>query len=376
MTRERRNEPPEPPYLLTPGPLTTSIETRRAMLRDWGSRERDFIELTAKVCDRLLAMAGASNSHVCIPLQGSGTFAVEAALGTLVGSPGKVLVLINGAYGRRIARILEIIGRAHSALEWAEDEPPDIARLEAELEHDPAVSHVALVHCETTSGILNPLEDIARLVAAKGRSLLVDAMSSFGALDIDASSAEAVIASANKCLEGAPGMSFVIARKEALEHCRGNAHSLSLDLYDQWKAMEANGQWRFTPPTHVVAALAQALERHEAEGGAAGRHVRYRENCRTLVEGMRDLGFETLLDDAHQAPIIVTFRAPRDARFDFDRFYAALHRRGYAIYPGKLAAAPSFRIGCIGEVGVREMEGVVEAVREALHELGVKDPKP
>lgn len=376
MTRQaRRNDGGgAPPYLLTPGPLTTADSVRGAMLRDWGSRDSDFIALTARLRARLLGLVRGEESHVCVPIQGSGTFAVEATLGTLLPREGKLLILSNGAYGRRMARICERIGRAYALLEWPEDEIPALREIVQKLDADSAVSHVGLVHLETTSGILNPLAEIAERVAERGCGLIVDAMSSFGAIPIDARTVrfDALVASSNKCLEGVPGIAFAIARRPALEACAGNAPSLSLDLYDQWQGFERNGQWRFTPPTHVAAALDAALDALEAEGGVEARGARYRRNCATLVTGMRALGFETLLRDDLQGPVIVTFREPADPSFDFGRFYDALHRRGYAIYPGKLAEAPSFRIGCIGAVGRSEMEGVVAATQATLAELRIK----
>ena len=373
MTEDRRE-----PMLLTPGPLTTSAETKRAMLRDWGSRDPAFIELNRRVRARLLALAGADGSHVCVPVQGSGTFAVEATLGTLVPPDGKVLVLVNGAYGRRMARICAIHGRAYATLETPEDVPNDPAALDRALAGDAEISHVAVAHCETTSGILNPIAEIAAVTAARGRGLLIDAMSSFGALALDARELrfDALIASANKCLEGVPGVGFALCREAALAACKGHAPSLSLDLHDQWVAMEGNGQWRFTPPTHVIAALDQALDEHAAEGGVAGRGARYAENCRILVQDMRALGFETLLPDHLQAPIIVTFRMPADPRFEFADFYDRLAERGYLIYPGKLTVAESFRIGCIGRIGATEMRGALKAIRSVLTEMGVADGRP
>ncbi|MEE8515116.1 MAG: 2-aminoethylphosphonate--pyruvate transaminase [Alphaproteobacteria bacterium] len=364
--------------LLTPGPLTTSPDTKGAMLHDWGSRDPAFIAMTRRVCDRLLELAGAKESHVVVPIQGSGTFAVEAAVGTLVPRDGKALVLINGEYGRRIQRIFEIIGRAHDVLEWPEDTPPDSTQIAQKLAGDGAISHVIAVHCETTSGILNPIEDIARTVAGKGRRLLVDAMSSFGALPLDGAMdpIDGVMASANKCLEGVPGIGFVVARRRALEASAGNAPSLSLDLHEQWRVMNQTGQWRFTPPTHVVAGLDHALTEHEAEGGIKGRGERYRANCQALVDGMRALGFKTYLADGLQAPIIVTFHLPGDPNFDFETFYDRLRDLGFIIYPGKLAAIPSFRIGCIGHITAAEIKGAVEAVATVIAEMGVKDCAP
>ena len=368
---------PRDPWLLTPGPLTTADSTKRAMLHDWGSRDRAFIAMTARVRRRLVEIAGGGDL-VAVPLQGSGTFVVEAALGTFVPRTGKVLILVNGAYGARMARICQVMGRAHATLETPEDVPPAAAAVDAALAADPAITHVAMVHCETTSGILNPVREVAEVVAARGRRLLLDAMSAFGALPLDMGTlrCDGVMASSNKCLEGVPGIGFIVARAAALAECEGQAHSLSLDLHDQWRYMERTGQWRFTPPTHVLAALDHALELFVAEGGVAGRGARYARNCRVLVDGLRALGFETLLPDHLQAPIIVTVRTPADPRFRFETFYEALSRRGYVIYPGKLTVADSFRVGCIGRLGEAEMHGALVAMTVALEEMGVTDRGP
>ena len=369
---------PRDPWLLTPGPLTTTATVKQAMLRDWGSRDAAFIALNGRVRERLVAMTGGEGDYTCVPLQGSGTFVVEAAIGTLVPPGGKALVLVNGAYGRRMVSICERYGRAHEVLETPEDVPNDPRALDAALARDRELSHVLVVHCETTSGILNPLRDIARVTARHGRGLLVDAMSAFGAVELDARDTpfDAVMASSNKCIEGVPGVGFAIVRRSVLERCSGNAPSLSLDLHAQWTAMEGNGQWRFTPPTHVIAAFDQALQEHEREGGVHGRGERYRRNCRILVQGMRELGFETLLPDELQAPIIVTFHQPADPRFDFAVFYRKLAERGYVIYPGKLTVADSFRIGCIGALGEEQMHGAIEAIRETLLAMGVERCAP
>jgi 2-aminoethylphosphonate-pyruvate transaminase len=371
-------EPRRDPWLLTPGPLTTSRAVKEAMLHDWGSRDAEFIKLNARVRERLVELAGGQGTHVCVPLQGSGTFIVEAMIGTLVPRSGKLAVLINGSYGTRMVRMCEYLGRDRVVLETPEDTPVDPAALDAALAADAAITHVVVVHCETTSGVLNPVEEIAAVTGRRGRRLLVDAMSAFGALPLDAAatSYDALVASSNKCLEGVPGIGFAIIRRSALEGARGNASSLSLDLYDQWVAMEKTRQWRFTPPTHVLAALDQALAEHAAEGGVAGRGARYANNCRILIEGLRALGFETLLPDALQAPIIVTVRMPADPKFNFESFYDRLSRRGFVIYPGKLTVADSFRIGCIGRLGENEMRGVLRAIGEILAETGVGSCAP
>jgi len=370
--------PTRAPYLLTPGPLTTSMTTKSAMLRDWGSWDSDFNDLTVGVCRRLLAVAHAEDTHVCVPLQGSGTYAVEAALATLLPWDGKALVLTNGAYGQRMARILQYLGRDFETLDRGDYLPPSPEQVEAMLAADPDLTHVAVVHCETSSGILNPLEAIAEVTQRQGRRLFVDAMSSFGALPVDARELpfDGLVSSANKCFEGVPGFGFALLRRGALEQCIGNAHSLSLDLYDQWLYLERTGQWRFTPPTHVVAAFASALEQHAAEGGVAGRLARYVQNKTVLVEGMRAMGFHTLLADRWLSPIIVTFHAPGHPHFDFGTFYRLIKRRGFIIYPGKLTEVDSFRIGCIGQLFEEQMRGVLAAVRATLDEMDIPDGAP
>jgi len=366
------------PFLLTPGPLTTAPETKEAMLRDWGSRDAAFIEINARVRQRLLAISGAEDSHVCVPLQGSGTFIVEATIGTLVPRDGKALVLVNGSYGHRMIKMLQIMGRDHGIMETPEDTPPDPAALDAVLADDDAITHVLAVQCETTSGSLNPIEAIADVVAARGRRLIIDAMSAFGAIPFDGAAVpfDALMASSNKCLEGVPGMGFAIIDRAALEAAAGNAHSLSLDLHDQWTAMEKNGQWRFTPPTHVIAAFDKALDRFLAAGGVTGRHDRYAENCRILIDGMAAMGFEPLLPPDLQAPIIITFHMPAAAAFEFQAFYDALQERGYVIYPGKLTVADSFRIGCIGDLDADIMRGALAAIRNTLDDMGVREGTP
>jgi 2-aminoethylphosphonate-pyruvate transaminase len=311
-------------------------------------------------------------------MQGAGTFAVEAMIGAMVPSAGKLLVLINGAYGRRINRICSYYKRATAILEWPDDRPVDPARVAKALAEDQSITHVAVVHCETTSGVLNPIAEVARVVAAAGRRLLIDAMSAFGAIELDAKTVpfDAVAASSNKCIEGVPGLSFVLARVDALQQCQGNAPSLSLDLHDQWQALEKTSQYRFTPPIHCIVAFDQALTEHEEEGGVAGRGARYRNNWKVLVEGMRAMGFETLLPDHLQAPIIVTFHMPADPRFHFQTFYDRLKDRGYVIYPGKLTVADSFRIGCIGRLDESHMNGALAAIRAVMAELGVTSGSP
>ncbi|HVY00836.1 MAG TPA: 2-aminoethylphosphonate--pyruvate transaminase [Pseudorhodoplanes sp.] len=366
------------PLLLTPGPLTTSKSVKQAMVHDWGSRDATFIEINRAVLSDLVAIIEGREDFVTVPMQGSGTFAVEAMLTTLVPKSGKVLLLINGAYGQRARKICGIAGRAVVVHETAEDHQPDLAAVEKILKDDAAITHVFCVHCETTSGILNPVEEIGALAGRYGKSLLIDAMSAFGAIALDSRRVtfDAVAASSNKCIEGVPGLGFVLCRKSVLEKAQGQATTLVLDLHDQWANFLKTGQYRFTPPIHVIAAFHQALQEFKAEGGVAGRGRRYAENCRVLIEGMRALGFEPLLPERLQAPIIVTFRMPADPNFRFQTFYDKLKDRGYVIYPGKLTVADSFRIGCIGRLNADHMRGALAAVADILRDMNVASPKP
>ncbi|WP_300726247.1 2-aminoethylphosphonate--pyruvate transaminase [Pseudomonas sp.] len=362
------------PILLTPGPLTTSARTRQAMMVDWGSWDERFNQLTAHVCEQLTAIINGADSHHCVPLQGSGTFAVEAAIGTLVPREGNVLVLVNGAYGKRLAKICEVLGRRYSTFETAEDQPTTASDVDRLLQADPSITHVAVIHCETSTGILNPLADIAAVVAQHNKRLIIDAMSSFGALPVDAQTLpfDALIAASGKCLEGVPGMGFVFARKASLAQAAGNAHSLALDLYDQHAYMAKTGQWRFTPPTHVVAALHEALQQYNEEGGLPARHQRYAHNCQALLDGMAQLGLQPFLPTAIQAPIIVTFHAPKDPNYQFNAFYERVKAKGFILYPGKLTHVETFRVGCIGHVNTAAMQAAVNAMGEVLREMNVQ----
>jgi 2-aminoethylphosphonate-pyruvate transaminase len=367
------------PYLLTPGPLTTAYEVKAAMLRDWGSWDGDFRAMTAALRKRLLSIAGdEAGEFDCVPMQGSGSFSVEAMLGSFIPRDGKALVLMNGAYGKRIAQTLSYLGREHATIDKGDYMPPRGPEVGAALDADPSISHVVVVHCETSSGILNPLKEISDAVYSRGRKLLVDSMSAFGAAPATQSDFryEAIVSSANKCIEGVPGFGFVIARKSELEAAKGRSHSLSLDVHAQWDYMNKSGQWRFTPPTHVVAAFLEALRLHQEEGDVAARGARYRRNRDVMVAGMRKLGFETLLGDEWLSPIIVTFFSPAHENFKFERFYDLMKDKGFIIYPGKLTVADSFRIGCIGRMDEHVMDRVVQAAEASLAEMGVDNATP
>jgi 2-aminoethylphosphonate-pyruvate transaminase len=357
---------PDNPYLLlTPGPLSTSKAVKASMFRDWCTWDDDYNALVQGIRADLVRLAGGGEDLTAVLMQGSGTFCVEAVIGTAVPRDGRLLVLANGAYGARMGEIAARLGISLDLRDFGELEPPrpdEVARM---LDADPAVTHVAVVHCETTTGMLNPVADIGRVVKAAGRVYIVDAMSSFGGIPMDMAGigADFLISSANKCIEGVPGFGFVVAARSGMEGLSGRARSLSLDLHAQWKEMEdKGGKWRYTSPTHVVRAFATALAEFEAEGGVAARHARYRINHHTLVSGMNRLGFECLLPPAYRSPIITSFLCPAWPGFTFKRLYEALKKRGFVIYPGKVSAADTFRIGTIGQVFPEDMERLIEAV--------------
>jgi len=368
------------PYLLTPGPLTTSASVKLAMLADWGSRDIEFRQLISDIRSQLLMMAGAGETFECVLMQGSGTFAIEAGLGAFCPTDDKkkTLVVINGAYGQRAVKILEHIKRPVVTLEFDEEGPVEASKVEAALNADPDIDVVFIVHCETTTGVINPLKDMCQICKAHGKTVFVDAMSSFGALELEMEDygIDIMVSSANKCIEGVPGFGYVICRRDLLDATKGKAHSVSLDLYEQWTVMEKTGQFRFTPPTHTLVAFHQALREHAKEGGVAARGARYQKNAKTLLKEMRQLGFVTLLNDEISGPIIQTFLSPAHANFNFDRFYDGLRAHGFAIYPGKLTKRDSFRIGTIGKVDSNVFKRLIVTIKLILNEMGVDSPAP
>lgn len=356
--------------LFTPGPLTTSLSVKQAMLHDAGSWHFEFNDLVASIRERLLKIADLSrdNGWEVILLQGSGTFGVEAVFQTCVPPNGKVAVLANGAYGERMVQMLSHARIAHTVLRTDDDSPLSATELNQCLQTDSAITHVAVVHCETTTGILNPIEELGRMAKVAGKIYIVDAMSSFGGMPIDLEKCgiDFLISSPNKCLESVPGFCFVICRRSVLLACDRLARSLSLDLLSQLKGFEKNGQFRFTPPTHTVLAFNQALNELEQEGGIRARHERYRENHETLLSGMAKLGFQPYLDAAIQSPFITAFQYPAGAQFDFQSFYRFLSDVGFIIYPGKLTHTDTFRIGTIGRVFPRDLKQLLSAIESAM----------
>lgn len=361
--------------LFTPGPLTTSMSVKQAMLRDVGHRDFEFIHAIRDVRQKLLEIGQVANKgYEAILLQGSGTFAVEAVISTGTNPEGKWLVIQNGAYGARIGKIIDVLKIKKTVLKYAENSLPNLGEIEKTLKEDPFITHVAVVHNETTTGLVNPIKKIGEIVKRFNKIYFVDAMSSFGAfqMNLEELKIDWLACTANKNIEGVPGFAFALAKKDVLLATEGNARSLALDLLDQWKGFERNGQFRFSPPTHSILAFKEALLELEKEGGVPGREARYKENYQTLIEGMREMGFTEYLNPEIQGHIIVSFNYPSHPNFNFEQFYKILNDRGYVIYPGKVSNADCFRIAVCGRLFKNDILDVLNVIKETVDAMGVE----
>lgn len=353
--------------LLTPGPLTTTDTVKQEMMFDHCTWDDDYKQITQKIRKDLLKLAQVSEEEYTVVLmQGSGTFGVESVITSSVGREDKILVCSNGAYGERMAQIARQAGKNLVVYQEEYHKVPDAQKVKQLLEEDPAITHVGMIHSETTSGILNDIEAVGKVVKEAGKTFIVDGMSSFGGVEIDVRGIgiDFIVSSANKCVQGVPGFSYIICHRDALMNCKGKCSSLSLDLFDQWETMEKDGKWRFTSPTHVVLAFARAMEELVREGGIPARAKRYRDNNKKLIERMKAMGIRTYIDETHQGPIITTFFYPDSSRFSFEEMYQYIKERGYAIYPGKVTDADTFRLGNIGEIYADDIDRVCDIFEE------------
>lgn len=366
---------PKAPLLFTPGPLTTSATVKQAMLQDVGSRDHAFINAVKQIRETLLQLAHVSKpkGYECVIIQGSGTFGVESVISSVIGANDKLLILVNGAYGERIVKMSSIHKLNYEVLRFDEDAIVDPARVQQYLNDHKDISHVACIHSETTTGLFNPITEIGKICKDAGKVFIVDAMSSFGgvAMNMEEMNIDFLVSSSNKCIEGVPGFAFALCKLEELQKAKGQARSLSLNLYEQWAGLEASGQFRFTPPTLSIMAFQQAMIELEQEGGISAREARYRQNKKVLDEGMAELGFRQYLVPEIQGHIITSFLYPETAAFKFDVFYKKLNDRGYVIYPGKLSKADAFRIGNIGQIFPEDVKGLLQAIQEVLQEEGI-----
>jgi 2-aminoethylphosphonate-pyruvate transaminase len=360
--------------LFTPGPLTTSETVKQAMLRDLGSRDGEFLSVVGEIRRRLLTLGHVANRpYEAVLMQGSGTFAIESVLSSVIPHDGTLLVAMNGAYGHRMTKIARVLGIACQTLAFDEATPVSVERVRLALAENPSITHLGIVHCETSTGILNPIAALGRAVHDLGRIFVVDAMSSFGGIPIDMATdkIDFLVSSANKCIQGVPGFAFVLARRDLLQASEGRARSMSLDLIAQWKGFECDGQFRFTPPTHTLLAFRQALDELEDEGGVERRFARYSANHQALIDGMTQLGFDAYLAPEHQSCVITSFRYPAHSRFDFFPFYQRLSELGFVIYPGKVSNRECFRIGTIGHIFPQDVRALVAAIGRVLEEMQI-----
>lgn len=363
------------PLLFTPGPLSTSATVKEAMLKDMGSRDYAFMNAVKEIRNGLLNMAKVSKEkgYECVIIQGSGTFGVESVISSVIGEKDKLLVLANGAYGERIAKMSKIHRLNHEVVRFDEDAIVTPDAVEKFLTTNKDITHVACIHSETTTGLFNPIGAIGDVCKKYGKVFIVDAMSSFGGvvMDMAALNIDFLVSSSNKCIEGVPGFAFALCKRQELEKAKGQARSLSLDIYDQWAGLEANGQFRFTPPTLSIMAFQQAMKELEIEGGVPAREKRYKTNKSTLDEGMHRMGFKQYLNPEIQGHIITSFLYPDNPRFKFDEFYRKLNDRGFVIYPGKLSKADAFRIGNIGQIFPDDVKALLEAIAAVMREFEI-----
>lgn len=347
--------------LFTPGPLNTSTAVKQAMQMDLGTRDQEYAEIVEGLQRDLLTLANVKSEEFGVVfLQGSGTYGVESVLCSVIGEKQKVLILSNGAYGKRMEEIAQTARLSYEAHSFPMLEALPIHAVEDIIKQSDC-THVAFIHDETTAGVLNDVQAICKIAKANGKGTIVDAMSSFGGIPIDFHDIDFLITSSNKCLHGVPGCAIIFVRHKEIEKCAGNAHSVCLDLYAQYHAFQTGKSFRFTSPTHVLLALAQAIRELQAQGGITKRYERYCKLHRQIKDFMRKEGFHTLVEDAMQAPIITTFAIPSD--LDFQDFYDAMKKQDLLLYSGKLPNMEAFRIGNIGEIS----DADIQKLKECIH---------
>lgn len=359
--------------LLNPGPATTTDSVKRALVvADICPREEEFAAVVREVRESLVSIAGGGAEHVAVLFAGSGTAVMDAAINSVVPPKRKIAVIINGAYGQRMAAIARAYGIACVELAFPWGRRIDLATIERALRADPDIACVAVVHHETTTGILNPVERVGELCAELGRTVIVDAISSLGGrpIDLAATKIDFLLGTSNKCLQGMPGLSFAICRRSALERLKDRPkRAFYLDLYSQYAGLQGTGEFPYTPPVQVVYALRQAIAEFEREGAAA-RHRRYAESYRTLKDGLKALGFRLLLE-TDESGILLTVHEPADERYDFQRMHDWFYARGFTIYPGKLTGARTFRLSVMGAIDASDVRAFLRLLGEFLATEGI-----
>lgn len=361
--------------LFTPGPLMTSTTVKMAMMRDLGSRDYEFKVILQEIKSKLLDIANVKRGeYEVVLMQGSDTFGLESVIGSTIPHNGKLLAIVNGAYGARIAEMAKILGVNTQVAAYRENTTPDPDHIDKLLRKDPSITNVSVVHCETSSGIMNPIREIGEVVKRHDKIYFVNGIISFGGVPINFQKCniDYLVAGANKSLEGVPGFSIIFAKTDVLKKTKGYRRSLSLDLYAQWEELEENNEFRFTPPIHTMLALNQALKELEMEGGIEGRAARYKANCKVLIPGMRKMGFREYLFPNLRSYIITSYLDHDHPNYSFDKFYDLLNEKDQIVYPWKLSSWNGFRVGTIGRIYPSDMKILLNAIHESLLEMGVK----
>jgi 2-aminoethylphosphonate-pyruvate transaminase len=363
-------------YLLSPGPVTTTRNVKFAALADFDPCSAEFISITKDVQSRLLKLCGADESYACIFVQGAGTQAVESVLSGLAPARGgKTLVVSNGEHGERAANILQRLNLPYVRIDLKAGTPVAAEDIRPLLQSDRSMTHIWLAHCDSGTGTVNPIGDIAAIANDLGRQVILDATATMGALPISAATdaISAIVGTSSVCIQALPGLSFCVVKKDLLNSSMGRSQSFSQDLFEEWRNLESSGQFRFSAPTHLVAALQRALKELVEEGGHDARRMRYERNARVVLSGMRKLGFTPLLADENAGPIVQVILAPADGSYNYDHFHAALASRGFSIAPGRIANLATFRVGTAGNLDATTMNAFIDALKDSVGALGIQD---
>jgi len=361
--------------LLNPGPATTTDTVKNSLLvPDICPREKEFGELMKRVMKKLVDVIHGGPEYTSVIFTGSGTAAIEACITSVVPHDKKIFIINNGAYGKRMVQIAKINKIDCIHYEEAVNKEINLNSIESFLKQNKReISHLAIVHHETTTGMLNPVNEICKISNSFGIECIVDAMSSYAGIPINIKemNADFLISSSNKCIQGMAGLSFVISRVSSLDKLNNiPPRSLYLDLLGQFQSLKKTNQMRFTPAVQIFYALEQALNEYFEET-AIRRYERYKNSYDVLIRGLKDLGFKLYLPDHLHSKLLTTIYEPTNSAYSFNEMHDYLYEKGYTIYPGKCNNENTFRIANIGQIDQTDIIGFIEKLEAYLIKYGI-----
>jgi|TARA_B100000315_G_scaffold40571_1_gene35417 2-aminoethylphosphonate aminotransferase len=361
--------------LLNPGPATTTDTVKMAqVVPDICPREEEFSELMAGIRDDLLKIVNVDKKkYTTVLFGGSGTAVMESVIASVVNQEKTLLILKNGAYGDRMQKIVETYSIPFTTLEYEWGKPINLSEVDSYLKSNRNIGYIAMVHHETTSGILNSIENFSELGKNYGHTLILDAISSYAGISIDLKKTpiDFLMSTSNKCIQGMAGLAFSICKKSELKHLKDIPNrSFYLSLYDQYNYMEKTGQMRFTPPVQTIYALRQAIDEYFDEG-SLNRYNRYTENWKRLREGLQKLGFNLLLDPENESHILLTVVEPKNPEYNFDKIHNLLYDKGFTIYPGKLGKKKTFRLANMGAINSIDIDRFINELSNVIIKIGI-----